>query len=77
MSQSRYPKDYQAFLIRCWQEHSDDHPSQWRFATEEVGGNHEHKGFSNFEELKSYLLHKLSLSITIDLRKKVEDQNGE
>lgn len=59
MSPSKYPKDYQAFLVRCWQEQSDDQPYQWRFATEEVGGNHEQKGFSSFEELSAYLLYKL------------------
>lgn len=60
MKQSNCPKDAQAFLIRCWQEPFEDAPMTWRFAIEEIGGNHEQKGFSSFEDLSTYLLYKLS-----------------
>lgn len=54
MEQTARSHIYQAFILRCWTEHSLDEMPVWRFSLEPVVGG-KRMGFSDLKTLVSFL----------------------
>ena len=54
-------KPYKAYLIRCWHVDPEQHPNQneWRFALESVDGSGTKHGFTDPQELLTFLTQQI------------------
>lgn len=52
------PLHYCAYLLRCWAEHSTEHPVVWRFSVEDPRTG-ERQGFATLELLLAFLRSEL------------------
>jgi hypothetical protein len=54
MNKSNPPTKHQSFLLRAWQDQTNQEQPNWRFSLEEVQ-THQRRGFANLEELYAFL----------------------
>ena len=66
----RIKKQYQAYLLRCWREDTDDlvNRPQWRISIETSDGRNIRRGFTRLQDLLLFLKDDLDLQFSDDHR---------